>query len=89
MGFLSRFGGRLDMMQAMFVQTGAMDADGMLSASPSSLRQASARCLTCSETEACRKWLDTGFEKELENREPPQFCPNQDTQKRMILGKSR
>lgn len=88
MGFFTRIGENLTLMQAMFAQTGALKSDSDSSvqadmATASSLRQASQRCMKCSETEACRKWLNIGFEEELENREPPAFCPNQGLQRQM------
>lgn len=88
MGLFTRIGENLTLMQAMFTQTGAFKPDDpapidTCMSTASSLRQASQRCMRCSETEACRKWLNIGFDEGLEDREPPAFCPNEGLQRRM------
>ena len=86
MGFFSRFGARLDMMQEMFRQTGALEASGVSPQNVSSLRQAAERCVSCGDDAACRKWLDIGLESGFDNRDVPGFCPNQALQNEMKLG---
>lgn len=80
MGLFSRIGTRLDMMQEMFKQTGAIDGSTQNFNSVPSLRQAILRCANCSDADACRKFLDFGIEDNLENRPVPQFCANKDLQ---------
>ena len=85
MALFSRLGARLDMMQEMFRQTGAIGEEGVSAQNASSLLQASERCVSCGTDEACRKWLDIGLEENLENRDVPGFCPNQALQIEMKL----
>jgi hypothetical protein len=83
--FFSRISAHLDMMQEMFRQTGALTRPGVSPHQASSLRQATQRCASCSNGEACRKWLDIGVHAMLEGREVPNFCPNQALQNEMKM----
>jgi len=78
-------GAHLDMMQEMFRQTGALSKSGISPHQASSLRQATERCVSCSNGEACRKWLDIGMKDILGDREAPDFCLNQALQNEMKL----
>jgi len=86
MGFLTRIASHLDLMKEMFRQTGAIGQKGISIYPSPSLRQAISRCSGCENTDACRKWLDFGLELELENRAPPQFCPNAGYQNSLKAG---
>ena len=83
MGMFSKIATHLDMMQEMFRQTGALGKTVHSADQLPSLRQAMYRCTKCSNTDACRKWLDIGVENHLENRDAPGFCTNQDFQNAM------
>jgi len=76
MTFFSKVGSRLDMMQEMFSQTGALKEFPGSASQAASLRQAVQRCASCSHTEACQKFLDFGVTQELHDRRPPEFCAN-------------
>ena len=83
MGLFSKIGARLDMMQEMFKQTGAVNASVQGFDSVPSLREAIHRCANCADADTCRKWLDLGIEENLVNRAVPEFCANSSFQNQL------
>ncbi len=87
MGIFSDIADRLDMMQNMFRQTGALKEAGFSPDQANSLREATMRCVKCGHGEACQNWLDEGDKLGLEDRQVPDFCPNQGLQNKTKTAK--
>lgn len=73
MNWMDRLNERADLMGRMLDTIGAMKQVPSVAHSDAALRSAAHRCINCSETEACRAWLDQ--HKDGAARALPE-CPN-------------
>ena len=72
MGIVSRLGEHLKLFDGMMDRTGVNDVAWNAPDAGRELRNAVLRCAACSETAACKDWLDEA----AEGAPAPDFCRN-------------
>lgn len=72
MGFFKKTGEQLELLEQMIEQTSGSSNADMLTATDQDVRSAMFVCLSCRNTDVCKKWMEDDHTGEA----PPSFCPN-------------